>query len=73
MAVMKIQQLVLRRLVLQDSSSVPMGAACHQAMCVMPKMTAGTTLTSLLKHAVGYDMSAEPKHHHYKIKKNLFQ
>lgn len=58
MVAMKIQQLVLRRPVLQDSSSVPMGAVCHQAMCVMPKMTAGMDLMSLSKHAVSYDVSA---------------
>lgn len=59
MVVTKIQKLVLRRPVGQDSSSVPMVAACHQAMCVMPKMTVGMDLMSHLKHAVSRDITSQ--------------
>lgn len=59
MVAMKTQILVLRGPVDQDSSSVPMDAVCHQAMCVMPKMTVGMDLMSLLKHAVSLDITSQ--------------
>lgn len=59
MVAMKTRKLVLRGPADQDSSSVPMDAVCHQAMCVMPKMTVGMDLMSHLKHAVSLDITSQ--------------
>jgi len=52
MAAMKMQKLVPRGLANQESSSVPMAAAYHQAMCVMPRTTVEMVLMSRMKPAV---------------------
>lgn len=51
-AATRTQTLVHRGPADQDSSSVPTGAVCHQAMCVTPRTTVEMDQMNRLKPAV---------------------
>lgn len=57
MAVMRTPIFVPRGPANQESSSVPTGAACHRAMCVMPRTTVEMDQMNHLKPAVSGSFS----------------